>query len=140
MNPAESAYLRSPQQQFELSAGQQHWRLGSSAEADLQVMGSGVLPLHAELQRNGILWKLNSLEPAQPASVNGAPSQTVFLKAGDCIGLGDCELVFEPPGAATNSLALSQAQLEARPHWPRLLLLLITALGVGLVVYLLIGS
>jgi pSer/pThr/pTyr-binding forkhead associated (FHA) protein len=67
--------------------------IGREATSDIVVNDPAVSRRHADLVRNGQSWSIIDAGSANGTSVNGAEVRQTALRPGDCIEVGDTQLV-----------------------------------------------
>ena len=90
-----------------------HLRIGSAADADVQLGGNGIQAYHAEIQRSrGKLQIVCSR--GSTVNVNGKAGRKFNLSSGDSIAIGDHVLdVLEPPAGFDLALSVGTASEQA---------------------------
>ena len=78
------------------------WTVGTDADRDLVVSGSGVSAFHAKITREGQRWKIIDQMSANGTFVNEHKGTVSFLSSGDHIRFGpvECTVVLPAAGKA----------------------------------------
>jgi hypothetical protein len=115
--------------------GPQEWSVGSHGDREVVLPDGGVSALHAKLVNDGQHWKVIDQLSANGTFVNGKRSTVSYLSAGDRLGFGPVECVFQLPGPDSASGGVRGGRAAGKGRRGALIIAVLAAAATLAVIY-----